>query len=111
MKPSPACARGSSRMPICWMQEPYLRPASRLFEADRCTMPGSEAFPRSLRGSRNSLGATANASGRTRVGANWRSDPSLSVTHYVGGAAAVYGRIRSQNHRLELIGAGKQLDG
>src|SRR5271156_2617965 len=98
-------------MRIYWTREPYLRPASRLFAADHCTMPESEALPTSLHGSRTSSGATVSASGRIRVGSNFLPDASLSVIHDVGGCAAVYGRIRRQNHRLEPLGAGNQLDG
>src|ERR1700682_1679684 len=98
-------------MPIYWTPAPYLRPDSRLFAAARCNMRRHEASPTSLRASRNWRAAMASAFDPIRVGSNSLSNPPLSVTHYVVGPTVAYGRIRTQNHRVETIGGGDLFDG
>src|ERR1700722_194766 len=111
MKPWPACGKELSKTPIYWTRVSYLRPASRLFGAARCNMPKHEGSATSPLGWRNSRSVTASAFDRTRVGSNSLPDPSLDVSHYVAGSTVAYGRIPSQNHRVETIGAGELFDG
>src|SRR5258705_2234355 len=97
-------------MPTYWTPAPYLRRASRLFAAVRCTMRRPEASPTSPRGSPNWRSAMASAFDPIRAGSTSLLDTSLSVIYIVGSTLA-YGRIYIQNHRVETRVAGELLDG